>query len=161
MNIAKDCVVSFHYRLSDESGTPIEDSHAGDPTLYLHGHGGIIPGLEQAMAGRAPGDAFAATIPPEAAYGPRHGGATQRVPMKHVLTRGKLRTGQMIAINSEDGPRQVTVVKAGKFVVDVDTHHPLAGRTLTFSIDIVDVRHATAEELAHGHAHGPGGHHQH
>lgn len=161
MSITKDHVVTFHYQLTDERGTLIEDSHTGEPLVYLHGHAGIIPGLEQAMAGRAAGESFCATIPPEQAYGVRHDASTHRVQMKHVITQGKLRAGQVIAVNTEQGPRQVTVVKAGKFVVDVDTQHPLAGRTLTFAIDIVDVRDATAEERAHGHAHGPGGHHHH
>jgi len=161
MSITKDHVVTFHYLLTDERGTLIEDSHAGEPLVYLHGHAGIIPGLEQAMAGRAAGESFSATIPPEQAYGVRHDASTHRVQMKHVITQGKLHPGQVIVVNTDQGPRQVTVVKAGKFVVDVDTQHPLAGRTLTFAIDIVDVRDATAEERAHGHAHGPGGHHHH
>ena len=153
MNIAKDHVVVFHYRLRDEAGQLLEESHGGKPSAYLHGHGGLIAGLERAMSGRAKGDQFSVTVPPAEAYGERFGDARQRIAMKHVLTRGKLRPGQVIAVSTERGPRQVTVVKPGKFTVDIDTHHPLAGRTLSFEIEIVDVREATAEERAHGHAH--------
>ena len=159
MQIAKDSVVSFHYRLSVNGGATIEDSHGNEPMAYLHGHGNIIPGLESAMLGKAAGDAFTATIPPEEAYGIRNPQGLVRVPMKHVMTKGKLAPGMMIAVNTGQGPRHVQVIKPGRFVVDVDTNHPLAGATLTFEIEIVEVREALAEELAHGHVHGAGGHH--
>ena len=113
------------------------------------------------MGGRAAGDSFEVTLAPAEAYGERQADAVQRVQRKYVRTRGKLAPGQVIEVGTDRGPRQVVVVKAGKFVVDVDTNHPLAGRTLTFAIDVVEVREATAEEKAHGHAHGPGGHHHH
>lgn len=159
MHIDRDSVVSFHYRLSDGAGQPLEDSHGGAPLTYLHGHGNIIEGLEREMTGKAAGDSFSATIPPELAYGPRRDNATQRIQTKHVMTPGRLQPGMTITINTDRGHRQVQVVKAGKFVVDVDTNHPLAGATLTFDVEIVEVREATAEERAHGHVHGPGGHH--
>ncbi len=158
MPIVKDSVVTFHYRLS-VGGEQVEDSHDGDPLSYLHGHGNIIPGLENEMAGKAAGDSFTATIAPELAYGPRREDAVARVQMKHVLTKGRLAAGQHIMVNGEHGPRQVRVIKPGKFVVDVDANHPMAGATLTFAIEIVEVREATSEELAHGHVHGAGGHH--
>lgn len=158
MPIEKDSVVTFHYRLS-VGENQVEDSHEGEPLSYLHGHGNIIPGLEHEMAGKVAGDSFTATIPPELAYGPRRDDAVARVQMKHVLTKGRLQPGQPIMVNTEHGPRQVRVLKPGKFVVDVDANHPMAGATLTFAIEIVDVREASAEELAHGHVHGAGGHH--
>ncbi|MCB1746811.1 MAG: peptidylprolyl isomerase [Gammaproteobacteria bacterium] len=159
MNIEKDRVVSFHYVLRDAEGAEVERSGPDEPMLYLHGHEGIVPGLEAAMSGRAAGDRFTVTLSAEEGYGPRHADALQRIPMKAVMTRGKLKPGQVIAVNTEHGPRQVTVVKAGKFVVDVDVNHPLAGRALSFEVEIVDVREASAEEKAHRHAHGPGHHH--
>jgi FKBP-type peptidyl-prolyl cis-trans isomerase SlyD len=158
MPIEKDSVVTFHYRLS-VGDQQVEDSHEGEPLSYLHGHGNIIPGLESEMAGKAAGDSFSATIPPELAYGLRRADAVARVQMKHVLTKGRLEPGQPIMVNTENGPRQVRVVKPGKFVVDVDANHPMAGATLNFAIEIVDVRAASEEELAHGHVHGAGGHH--
>ncbi len=159
VSIEKNSVVSFHYRLRGDDGEQIEASFGGEPMLYMHGTNGIIPGLERAMAGRVAGDSFTAVIAPGDAYGERREDAVQRLQMKTVLTKGKLRPGMTIAVNTEHGPRQVKVIKAGKFVVDVDTNHPLAGATLSFDIEIVDVREASAEERAHGHAHGPGGHH--
>ena len=158
MPISKDSVVTFHYRLS-VGGEQVEDSHQGEPLSYLHGHGNIIAGLENEMAGKEAGDNFTATIAPELAYGPRREDAVARVQMKQVLTKGRLAAGQHIMVNTEHGPRQVRVIKPGKFVVDIDANHPMAGATLSFAIEIVEVRAASDEELAHGHVHGAGGHH--
>ncbi|HEY5720126.1 MAG TPA: peptidylprolyl isomerase [Gammaproteobacteria bacterium] len=159
MQIGKDKVVSFHYDLSEEGGDAVGSSRQGDPVTYLHGHGNLVSGLEDALAGGAAGDRLEVVLPPEQAYGPRHDAAPQRYPIKRLLTRGKLRPGQVVTLQAEDGTRQVTVVKVGKFNVDVDTNHPLAGKTLRFALEVLEVREASAEELAHGHAHGPGGHH--
>ena len=79
--------------------------------------------------------------------------------MKHLSFKGKLRPGMVVQLSTDDGMRAVTVIKAGRHSADIDTNHPLAGQTLTFDIEIVDVRDASPEELTHGHAHGPGGHH--
>ena len=157
MQIEKDKVVTFHYRLS-EADELLESTNDDEPLAYLHGHGGIIPALEQAMTGRQVGDRFSVTLAPEQAYGPRRERPPQRVPIKHLLTKGKLKPGQVVAVNTREGPREAVIVKVGKFNVDVDTNHPLAGKILTFEIDIQDVREATPEELSHGHAHGVGGH---
>jgi FKBP-type peptidyl-prolyl cis-trans isomerase SlyD len=97
-------------------------------------------------------------VPPEQGYGQRNENAIQRVPLKHLATRGPIVVGQMVVVNTSHGGRQARVVKVGHFNVDLDLNHPLAGKTLTFEIEIVDVRAATAEEIEHGHAHGPGGH---
>jgi FKBP-type peptidyl-prolyl cis-trans isomerase SlyD len=157
MMIEKNKIVSFHYRLS-EDGTELEDSHDGEPMLFLAGREGLISGLEQAMQGKQAGDAFSVTLPPEQAYGYRSRDAVQRLPIKKLGTNKKLHPGQVVTVNTGKGALDVTVIKAGKFMVDVDANHPLAGKTLTFDIDIVDVRDATTEEIAHGHAHGAGGH---
>jgi FKBP-type peptidyl-prolyl cis-trans isomerase SlyD len=159
VNIGKNSVVSFHYTLRNDAGEELESSRGGEPSAYLHGAGNIIPGLEEAMSGRAAGDVFSATVPPERAYGLRRENREQRVPVKHLLFRGKLRPGMAVQLNTSEGRVPVTVLKAGKFSADVDTNHPLAGQALTFDVEIVEVRPATAEEIAHRHAHGPGGHH--
>jgi FKBP-type peptidyl-prolyl cis-trans isomerase SlyD len=157
MKIEKNKVVSFHYKLSDE-GTQLESSHGEEPMLFLFGHGGLISGLEDAMSGRQTGDTFNVTLPPEKAYGHRSNDAVQRVPIKQLGTKRKLKPGDAVAVNTSKGPLDVAIIKAGKFMADVDANHPLAGRTLTFDVDIVDVRDATDEELSHGHAHDAGGH---
>ena len=162
MKIAKNSVVEFHYRLNDEAdSTEIETSRGHNPALYLHGTDGIIPGLEAAMTGHEAGDVFTVSLAPEDAYGVRHANAIQRVPMKHlhVPKNAVLQEGHVVQVQTEGGLRPATVVKAGKFNVDVDLNHPLAGVALSFDIEVVSVRDATEEEVAHGHAHGVGGHH--
>ena len=159
MKVANETVVTFHYQLKDEQGIEIESSAKREPTAVLIGHRNILPALEEAMQGKAINDKFSVTLPPEKAYGLRRPGSTQRIPLKHVLTKGKIKEGMAIAINTEHGQRNVTAVKVGKFNVDIDTNHPLADKTIIFDIAIVDIRAATAEETAHGHAHGVGGHH--
>lgn len=159
-SIATDKVVSFHYRLSEEGGEPFEESYGSQPVLYLHGHHSMLPGLEEAMAGRQAGDSYTVTLPPEKGYGRRREGAIQRVSSKHVraTAKGKLKPGMVVQINTDKGQQEATVVKVGLKNVDVDSNHPLAGKTLTFEVEIIEVRDATAEEIAHGHAHGVGGH---
>ena len=158
MTIGDNSVVSFHYALRDDTGTFSERSDGGSPVVYMHGHNNIVPGLEKELAGKKSGEKFTATIAPEQGYGLRNENAVQRVPLKHLATKGPIAVGQMVVVNTREGGRQARVLKVGHFNVDLDLNHPLAGRTLTFDIEIVDVRAATDEEVAHGHAHGPGGH---
>ncbi len=158
MSIGPDCVVTFHYRLSQVDGAELETSQQGEPLAYLHGHGNILPALEQAMAGHEPGDRFSVTLPPEQAYGQRRENAQQRVPIKHLQFKGKLRAGMAVKINTDHGARDVRIVKLGRFTADVDTNHPFAGMSLSFEVEILGVRAASAEEVAHRHVHGPGGH---
>jgi FKBP-type peptidyl-prolyl cis-trans isomerase SlyD len=158
LKIGADSVVTFHYTLKDGDGADIESSVGKDPVIYMHGHANIVPGLEQEMFGRQRGDTFSATVAPEQAYGLHDPNGVQRVPIKHLATRGKIVPGQMVAVNTRQGIRHARAVKVGHFNVDLDVNHPLAGKTLVFDIEIVDVRAATTEELEHGHAHGPGGH---
>lgn len=159
MQAEKDKVVTFHYQLTDESGAEVDTSHGREPLTILFGHGAIIGGLETAIAGHVAGDRFNVVVPPEQAYGARRDNYVQRVPKKYFRDAEHLQPGTRTVLRTEDGHRSVTVIKVGSSVVDVDLNHPMAGKTLTFAIELVDVREATAEELAHGHVHGPGGHH--
>jgi FKBP-type peptidyl-prolyl cis-trans isomerase SlyD len=158
VQIGPETVVSFHYTLREESGEELETSRGGDPTAYLHGASNIIPGLESAMDGHETGDTYSVTVKPEDAYGMPGEDRVQRVPIKHLVFKGKLRVGDKVQLNTRDGLRAVTVVKAGRHSADIDTNHPLAGKTLVFDIEVMDIRAATPEEVSHGHAHGPGGH---
>lgn len=157
MQISKNTVVQFHYCLSDEQGQ-IENSREHQPVLYLHGHPGLIDGLTNALEGHQAGDNFSITLSPEQAYGVRRENAIQRVPVKHLQGARKWKPGMTAVIETEKGAIQVTVSKVGLKMADIDTNHPLAGKTLTFDIEVMDVREASEEEIAHGHAHGVGGH---
>lgn len=157
MLIADKKVASFHYTLSNEQGERIETSRERQPMSYLHGARNIIPGLEKALAGKAAGEQFQVTIPPEEAYGERRADQVQRVPAKHFRDARQLKPGRLVSIQTRRGPVQATVVKVGRFNIDVDTNHPLAGQTLTFDVEVIEVRDATGAEIEHGHVHGPGG----
>ena len=154
----KNKVVTFHYTLTNETGEELESSHDKDPMTYLHGANNIIPGLERAMEGHAIRDKFSATLEPGDAYGVRNDNNVQRIPLKRLKGIGKISVGQILNLQTNKGPVQVTVLKIGRFNVDVDGNHPLAGIQLTFEVEITDIRDASEEESQHGHAHGPGGH---
>jgi FKBP-type peptidyl-prolyl cis-trans isomerase SlyD len=153
----KNKVVSFHYSLTAD-GNYSESTRGGDPASYLHGYGGIVRGLERAMRGRQAGESFSLEVPPEDAFGERNPEIVQRVPRKHLLgAPAKLAPGHAVAINTQQGRVQGIVQKVGRFNVDVDFNHPMAGRTLNFEVEILEVRDASPEEIAHRHVHGPGG----
>ena len=161
--ITKDQVVLLHYTLSDDAGNQIETTKGGDAVAYLHGHDNMIPAFEKALEGHKSGDHLAFDLTTDEGYGQRIEGSVQRVPVKHLQghpagKKGVWKKGMTAWVNTEQGERQVTIVKVGRFMVDVDTNHPLAGKGIHFDVDIVDVREATADEISHGHAHGPGGH---
>ena len=158
MKIEKDRVVRFHYTVSEPGQEPVESSKdGGEPLAILFGHGNIIPGLEKAMEGREAGESFSAEVAAADAYGERREEMTQRVPKKH-FGKQRLAPGMQVMLNTNFGPRPVTVHKVGMSVVDVDLNHPMAGKDLSFDIEIVEVREADAAEIEHGHVHGDGGH---
>jgi len=156
MKIANNTVVSFHYQLREVGGNYTEDSTGGDPMLYLHGHRGILPGLEDHMLGKEPGESFSVTLSPEQAYGARNSNGIQRVPLKHLINESKPAVGSIVTVNTRKGRVQATVVKTGRFNVDIDTNHPLAGKQLAFDVQVLDVREATLQEVTQRRAAQPG-----
>ncbi len=162
MSITKSKVVTFHYKLNEPGQEVFEDSTKLKPVSYLHGHNGMLKGVEEVLEGKAVGDNVKTTLTPEEAYGPIREGAVQRVSIKHIVKKGKGKVkyvpGMAVQVNTANGPQDVIVVKAGLKNLDVNTNHPLAGKTLVFDIDVTEVRDATDDELSHGHSHGVGGH---
>jgi FKBP-type peptidyl-prolyl cis-trans isomerase SlyD len=152
-------VVAFHYTLTNDRGEELESSRERQPMSYLHGAHNILPGLEKALAGKSAGDRLQVTLPPAEAYGERDPSRLQRIPAKHFTNPRAIRPGEQITLKTRQGQVPATVVKVGRFNIDIDSNHPLAGQTLTFDLEITDVREASAEEIAHGHAHEGGGHH--
>jgi FKBP-type peptidyl-prolyl cis-trans isomerase SlyD len=159
MQIADRCVASFHYTLTDASGKVIDSSAGSAPLAYLHGSGNIVAGLEKAMAGRTPGDKFEVSVAPEEGYGVRRPELVQIVPRAAFQGVRELKPGMRFQAESERGPMAVVITEIEGDEVTVDGNHPLAGEMLYFAIEITEVRQASHEELAHGHVHGPGGHH--
>lgn len=158
MNIEDNTVVRFHYAVTPVGEGVAESSFDGDPMTVLIGHQQIIPGLEQALKGRAAEDRFEVTIEPAQAYGERRDDLSQRVPKKYFRDGAALRVGMRTVLSTRFGPRAVTVTKVGLTAVDVDLNHPMAGQTLHFDVQVLEVRAATPEEIAHRHVHGEGGH---
>ena len=159
MKISANSVVSFHFTLKDTSGKVIESSVGSEPLVYLHGAKNIVPGLEDALTGRAAGDKFEVTLPPEKAYGHRSEKLVQTIPKDQFPDAGRLKVGIQFQINSPQGPMILTVIEVKEKDVVIDGNPELAGRTLVFNIEVNEVREATKEELEHGHVHGPDGHH--
>ena len=154
MIIDTDCVVAFHYRLTDDDGELLDSSEGQDPLAYLHGAHGIIPGLENALAGRAAGDKLQVAVPPEEGYGEIDPGKVEAVPRAAFNGIDDLQPGMPLQASDNEGNVLHVVVKAvSETEVTVDANHPLAGKVLHFDVEITSVRAATEEELAHGHAH--------
>jgi len=158
MQISKDKVVQFHYTIKDEAGEQVDTSTTGDPMAYLHGHNNMIVGVENALEGKNKGDKFSVVVEPKDGYGERQEDAIQRIPTKHLQGAKVWKPGMVAVVHTEQGQRQVTVLKVGRFMVTCDLNPPLAGKTLNFDLEVIDVREATEEEISHGHAHGVGGH---
>ena len=157
MTIKENKVISFHYTLTNQQGEQLESSRDQQPMTYLHGANNIIPGLETAMTGKTAGEEFQVTIEAAEAYGERQDDKIHRIPAKHFKNLKQLKPGQIVSLQTQQGQMQVTVVKIGRFNVDVDANHPLAGQDLTFDVEVTEVRDASEEETTHGHVHGPGG----
>ena len=158
MLIKTNHVVQFDYWLYDDAGNLLETSEGATASLALIGHNNLLPGLEQAMLEKSLNDEFTVTLSPEEAYGNYKSGMVQRVASKYLKHEGKLTVGKPVRLQTDQGIKLGTILKAGKFMVDVDMNHPLAGQTLTFKVRILSVRDASQEEISHGHAHGAGGH---
>ncbi|MCS6787143.1 MAG: peptidylprolyl isomerase [Thiobacillaceae bacterium] len=159
MNIAKNTVVSLSYRLSTLDGELLEEAGADAPAVYLHGgYAGIFPKVEDALEGMQAGDEIDVVLEPEDAFG-EYDAALVRVEPAHLFP-DDVRVGMQFEGASEDGSHVMiyTVTEVAEGQVVVDGNHPLAGRSLRLQCRVEDVRAATAEEIAHGHAHGPGAH---
>lgn len=158
MQVTKHRVVQLHYTLKNDRGEVLDSSADADAFAYLHGAGQIIPGLEEALEGHTSGERLSVTLPPERGYGRRDEALVQTVPRSAFNGASAVRPGMRFSAQSERGPLSVTVTQVEGDQVTVDGNYPLAGETLHFEVEIGDVRDATAEEVTHGHAHGPDGH---
>jgi FKBP-type peptidyl-prolyl cis-trans isomerase SlyD len=160
MTIKSDSVVSIHYTLKDDGGELIDRS-ADDPLTYLHGHGQLIPGLERQLEGRSAGDRLNVTVAAADGYGEYDESLVQQVPRRTLKGIANVKVGMQLRAQTDHGARSVTVTRVAGDMVTLDGNHPLAGKNLNFDVQVASVREATAEELAHGHVHGAGGHHHH
>lgn len=157
MKADKDTVVTLRYRVADAQGKLLQA--AEQPTAYLHGgYDNTLPAIEAALNGQEPGFQTTLNLSPEDAFGVRDESLVRTIPRSEfppgVKVGGDLR-GRL-----DDGREHVfTVVKIKGPEVLLDGNHPWAGKALRFSLQVTDVRAATAEEIAHRHVHGAHGHH--
>ena len=150
-------VVSVHYTGSYTDGEVFDTSEGREPLLFLVGHGQMITGFEQEMLGAEIGEKREFTLTPEKAYGMRDESAIQKIPKGQFPDDMQLVPGMVLGAQSDRGPVQFSVVSIDGDEVTVDFNHQMAGMTLRFSVEVVGIREATRDELAHGHAHGVGG----
>lgn len=159
--IGPGVVVHFHYTLTNDAGEVLDSSEGRDPLPYLHGHGNIVPGLEAQLEGRRAGDHLRAVVEPADGYGERSDRPLQRVPLGAFPDGVTPEAGMQFLVEGPGGePMPIWVARVTPDAVYIDFNHPLAGVRLTFEVQIVSMRAATENELAHGHPHGPGSHHE-
>jgi FKBP-type peptidyl-prolyl cis-trans isomerase SlyD len=158
MKIAANCVVSLDYSLHLGDGAIVDSSGDGEPLVYLHGSGQIIPGLERQLEGLATGDARQVTVAPKDGYGELDPKAVQEVDKQAFGDRALTAGDEFIAVDDHENEIPVRIQSVQGEKVTVDFNHPLAGKTLHFDVTVAEIRAATAEELEHGHVHGPEGH---
>ena len=158
MQIAKNAVVSIHYTLKNDAGAVIDSSIGRDPLFYLHGAGNLIAGMEENLEGKKKGENFEALISPEKGYGVKDESLIQVVPKSVFGEIDDIQVGMQF--NAQNGAQSfmVKVAAIEGDQITIDGNHELAGENLHFSVEVMSVREASAEEISHGHVHGPGGH---
>lgn len=157
MQISKHKVATIHYTLTNNEGKVLDSSQGREPLHYIQGIGNLIPGMEEGLEGKKQGDKFNLKVSPEKGYGIKDEKMIQRVP-RSAFGSGEIKKGMQFQTNHG---QVVTVAEVGLNEITVDANHPLAGVELNFAVEVMSIREATADELAHGHVHGPGGHHHH
>jgi FKBP-type peptidyl-prolyl cis-trans isomerase SlyD len=159
MSITENKVVSIHYKLVNAAnGDLIESSKGNSAMAYLHGANNLIPGLETSLEGKNVGDEFQVTIAPKDGYGEHNPEAVHQVPLTELKDLEKIEVGMVLTAQTESGAANLQVTALSETEATVDANHPLAGKTLIFSVSVEAIRDASEEELQHGHAHGPEGH---
>ncbi|MBC9129810.1 peptidylprolyl isomerase [Frischella sp. Ac48] len=161
MKIAKDSVVSLAYQVRTKDGVLVDETTVVAPLEYLHGAGNLIKGLEDALEGRQKGDKFDVEIEADNAYGEYNDNLVQTVPRDVFVGVDELEVGMRFLADTDHGPVPVEITAIDGDNVTIDGNHMLAGQDLKFNVEVVDIREATEEELAHGHVHGAHGHHHH
>lgn len=156
MKIAQNSVVIMHYAVMDSEENLIDSSYDDKPLAFIHGNGFLIPGLESKLNEKAAGDKFIVDVTAEDAYGLRHDEFVQTVPKSLFSGIEDLDVGMQLRAQTDDGEQTVIVIGMEDDEITVDGNHPLAGIDLKFDVEILEVREATADELAHGHVHGEG-----
>jgi FKBP-type peptidyl-prolyl cis-trans isomerase SlyD len=166
MQITTNKVVSLKYKLSNhQSGEKIEETNEENPLVFLYGVGGLIPEFEENLADKKIGDTFDFHIISSNAYGDHDPEHIAMIPSNVFhddngnFDNDMFQVGAMIPMSDSEGNHmQGKIVEVDEENVKMDFNHPLAGTDLHFQGEILDIREATEDELAHGHVHGEHGH---
>ncbi|MBW8012765.1 MAG: peptidylprolyl isomerase [Chloroflexi bacterium] len=154
--VADDMVISLDYTLSVD-GEVLDSSEDEGPIVFLQGHGNIIPGLEKELVGLAVGENKEVTVTPKDGYGEQDSEEIKDIPLSEFPEEIPLKDGIELKVKDDEGVEMYgKIVSVGEETVEMDFNHPLAGKTLQFSVKLIELRDATQEELAHGHVHSPG-----
>lgn len=156
MKIQQNSVVKMHYAVKDKDDNLIDSSYDSEPLEFIMGTKFLIEGLENALIDHVTGDSFEVKVDAENAYGPRFDGLVQTLG-KELFADFEVEVGMQLRAGTDNGEQTVIVVAKDDESVTVDGNHPLAGIDLAFDVEILDIREATADELAHGHVHSAGG----
>jgi FKBP-type peptidyl-prolyl cis-trans isomerase SlyD len=159
LKMEKNMIASVHYTGTLKDGDEFDNSEGRDPLTFLVGHMQMIPGFEEEMMGAGVGESRTFTLTPDRAYGQRDESGINEIPRDQFPEEMELEVGMELVADMEHGPTPFIIVELTDSMVKADFNHKLAGKSLTFTVKLVELRKASEEELAHGHAHGPGGHH--
>jgi len=157
MQIADHKAVKIHYTLTAQDESVIDSSRDGEPLDYIHGLGILVPGLETVLQGKKTGDRIVVTVPPSEGYGERSENLLQKIERNMFEFDGDIEVGMRFQAETDQGVELVQVAAVDDEFISIDANHPLAGETLNFDVEIIDIRDATEEEIKHGHVHGEGG----
>ncbi|MBE2898527.1 peptidylprolyl isomerase [Pasteurellaceae bacterium 20609_3] len=152
----KNTVVGIAYQVRTEDGILVDEAPANQPLEYIQGHNNLVIGLENALEGHSVGDTFEVRVKPEEGYGQYNDNLVQRVPQDVFVGVDGLEVGMRFIADTDVGPLPVVITEVGDDYVVVDGNHMLAGQELLFNVEVVSVREATLEEIAHGHVHQEG-----
>ena len=158
MELSDNMVASVHYTGTLQDESIFDSSEGNDPLAFLVGHQQMIPGFEEEMQGAKVGERRTFTLTPDRAYGERDESGIVQLPRSQFPPDAELEVGMMLVAQVTEGPLPFRILTIGEENITVDFNHELAGHDLTFSVEVVELRDATEEELAHGHVHGPDGH---
>ena len=151
-------VVSFHYTLTDQDGKKLDSSQGAQPLTFLTGLGQIIPGLEKELINMKSGDRKTVTVMHQEGYGVINQELVYKISRSQLPTK-EIKLGDVFATGEGATYQEVMVVDLTDEFAVLDGNHPLAGKDLTFDVEITNMRIASPEEVSHGHVHGEGGHH--
>ncbi len=155
MKISPQLVASIHYTLKNDEGEVLDSSEGQEPLDYLHGKQNIVIGLEKALEGKSIGDKLSVAVSPEDGYGEYDASLVQQLPKDMFTGVDEVEVGMEFHAQTQNGMQIIEVKAIDGDIVTIDGNHPMAGQTLHFDVEVTNVREATADELEHGHVHGP------